>query len=476
MEPHLKRTAIIVTTGQPPEVPHFTTRYYGESLLGRALIGLHKVGIERAVIVMSQNDQPTIGHCISEISHRIRVQTVTCVQEKDQSLSDAIRPYVDPNMEYIVFQLDQIVHPSLLKSVVQLSGGHDFAAFAFANISMERGKITGLENIPKKFAVIFHNKEHRRCIPSGVKDSQWVSSDIFVFSGTVLAELNYQFLDDLLQTKLSEPPIHVEFISDAWCFKVRTDTSKQDIETFFWGIAFKEISGEFSKAVNSKFSKPLSLWLSQMQVAPNTISSAQLILYALASLFLLWPEPWAFIPFAVIWQFAAGVLDRCDGETARIRNYESEDGAKYDVLIDDLRFLIPFAAVTARAWLLNQELIYILVFGATMAVFLILTSLEIRFMRRKGYLSRQVMGVDYTKSLESDTAWARFFRRFRPFFKGDARTFMISVLSLSLNTLLIFWLFVANIIYMALQGAVLVWQLRSKNTTPTAHNAELVRS
>ena len=114
---------------------------------------------------------------------------------------------------------------------------------------------------------------------------------------------------------------------------------------FFWKIAFKEISGEFSKLVNSKLSKPMTFLFVRLGFSPNAISIIELVLFVVASAFLLINHYWALVMFAVIWQFAAGVLDRCDGETARVRNYESEAGGRFDMLIDDLRFGLQLHAV-----------------------------------------------------------------------------------------------------------------------------------
>ena len=44
----------------------------------------------------------------------------------------------------------------------------------------------------------------------------------------------------------------IGFIEKAWWLKVTGEESKEQITEFFWQMAFKEISGEFSKLVNAK--------------------------------------------------------------------------------------------------------------------------------------------------------------------------------------------------------------------------------
>ena len=102
--------------------------------------------------------------------------------------------------------------------------------------------------------------------------------------------------------------------------------------------------------------------------------------------------------FAVVWQFSAGVLDRCDGEVARIRNYESEAGARFDMLIDDLRFALPFVFLTIACYRESHRDLYLVVAVATAAWYSTAVVYHNRFLRRAGYVSIQTMGVDFFKA------------------------------------------------------------------------------
>ena len=145
------------------------------------------------------------------------------------------------------------------------------------------------------------------------------------------------------------------------------------------------------------------------------------------------------IVFAVVWQFAAGVLDRCDGETARMRNYESEAGGRLDMLIDDLRFGLPFVFLTIACYLeFHLDLTYVFVAAATFAWYFTAVIFHNRFLRRAGYVSHQAMGMDFFKTREG--AWLKLYQRIQPFVKGDIRTFYIFLLTFLGHKNVLFWM------------------------------------
>jgi phosphatidylglycerophosphate synthase len=176
--------------------------------------------------------------------------------------------------------------------------------------------------------------------------------------------------------------------------------------------------------------------------SPNAISILELSLFLVSSAFLLIPQYWAMLVFAVVWQFSAGVLDRCDGEVARIRNYESEAGARFDMLIDDLRFALPFVFLTIACYRESHRDLYLVVALATAAWYSTAVVYHNRFLRRAGYVSIQTMGVDFLKT-QAETRWFAVFRRIQPFTKGDIRTFYIFMASFLGSKSVLFWMLVA---------------------------------
>ena len=258
-----------------------------------------------------------------------------------------------------------------------------------------------------------------------------------------LQHLSCSNVADLIPHWHKQQLLRLGFVENVWWLPVTGRESQEDRTEFFWRIAFKEISGEFSKLVNSHLSKPLTFLFVRFGFSPNAISILELSLFLVSSAFLLIPQYWAMLVFAVVWQFSAGVLDRCDGEVARIRNYESEAGARFDMLIDDLRFALPFVFLTIACYReSHRDLTYLVAAVATAAWYSTAVFYQNRFLRRAGYVSVQTMGVDFLKT-QAQTGWFSVFRRIQPFTKGDIRTFYIFLATFLGNKSVLFWMLVA---------------------------------
>ena len=69
--------------------------------------------------------------------------------------------------------------------------------------------------------------------------------------------------------------------------------------------------------------------------------------------------------------------------------YESEAGARFDVLIDDLRFALPFVFLTIACYRESHRNLYLVVAVATAAWYGTAVVYHNRFLRRAGYVSIQ---------------------------------------------------------------------------------------
>jgi phosphatidylglycerophosphate synthase len=244
----------------------------------------------------------------------------------------------------------------------------------------------------------------------------FISTDITICRHADLANLAFDTYAELIQCWRETQALCIGFIANAWWLKVTGQETSEQLKAFFWKIAFKEISGEFSKLVNSKLSKPVTFLFVDLGFSPNAISILELVLFLFASVFLLFPYYWTMILFAIIWQFSAGVLDRCDGEVARIRNYESDAGGRFDMLIDDLRFALPFLFLTVACYReYASPLSYLLAAMVTTLWYGTAVVRHSQFLRRSGYVSIQTMGQDFFKNRQG--AWVKSIDAFNPLSK-----------------------------------------------------------
>ncbi len=452
----------------------------GESVLGRALVALSKSGFRAAIVATGVGRKEHVERLIGEVRHRLSLTAEVHEMTDAASIGSLLENTDEP---FLLLETDKILHPTLLKQAAALDPSRGPVLVCYRHVDLQNGTARFDPALPEKYRVMFADtRQLTRVELAGTNGTMVegraldrpprmgtdvpggsVSTEIAVFKPSQLrAVTGWTSFADLIGRWNASRAVSFAFASGAWWFKLSPETTDTQLRELFWRIAFKEISGEFSKAVNSKFSKPLSLFLARKRVTPNAISSVQMLLFVLAAAFLFIDAYWATLTFAVVWQFSAGVLDRCDGETARIRNHESEGGAKYDVLVDDLRFGLPFFALT---WIVyaegGRDPVILIAAGLTLLLFLAATVRELTFMRSLGYQSRQVVGADIARSLGNKSFQARFFHTFRPFFKGDARTFMVFLVSLSGNKTALFWALILNVLFMGVQAWLSIWKLKT---------------
>ncbi len=456
--------AVLIALNTEPVGAAYDSVYGGETLLNRTLIAMSKAGIRLVQIICADGQREQSEFMINSVRKRIALEYRVSELKSDEMLSKKISSVVGNwDDAFLIFETDKIVHPTFFDQAATFPSRQTPVLFAYNNVWLDDGQVTFAGSFPEKFKVIFYNtsafmkialrenvSQHGTFEPAtshpveislDLKDGV-ISTDIAVCRRSDLQNIAFKNFAEMIQRWKENNILTTGFLEKAWWLKVTGTESKAQITEFFWRMAFKEISGEFSKLVNSKLSKPMTFLFVRLGFSPNAISIIQLILFLASSSFLLVNRYWAMIIFAIIWQFAAGVLDRCDGETARVRNYESEAGGRFDMLVDDLRFGLPFVFLTLAQYRESQQwLNYVLVAAATCAWYVTAAVFHNRFLRRAGYVSHQAMGVDFLKTQEG--AWLKFYQRIQPFLKGDIRTFYIFVLTFLGHKEVLFWTLVA---------------------------------
>ena len=457
--------AVLLALNTAPVEAAYHAVYGGEALLTRALVALSKSGIQYVGIICHEEHREKIAALIGTVRSRLTLQYDICPVGTGEILSEVVFRLVGPwDTSFLLLEANKVVHPTFFAQAAQFTASPKPVLVAYKHVWLTEGKVAFASAFQDKFKVIFahpqsftkieldqsvfqsdifdiglaHPPEISPSLPNGI-----FSTDVVVCHRAHLQHCSWDNFAELIQYWRKRQLLRLGFVENVWWLPVTGRESQEDRSDFFWRIAFKEISGEFSKLVNSHLSKPLTFLFVRLGFSPNAISILELGLFLVASAFLLIPQYWAILVFAVVWQFSAGVLDRCDGEVARIRNYESEAGARFDMLIDDLRFALPFVFLTIACYReSHRDLGYLIVALATAAWYGSAVIYHSRFLRRAGYVSIQAMGVDFLKT-QAETRWFAAFRRIQPFTKGDIRTFYIFLASFLGNKSVLFWILVA---------------------------------
>lgn len=456
--------AVLIALNTEPIGATYDSVYGGETLLNRALIAMSKAGVRLVKIICTDGQRKKIELMINSVRKRITLEYEVSELRSDEILSNKISCVVGKwDGFFLIFEADKIVHPTFFEQAAKFHAQQKPLLCAYKNVWLDNGQVAFAGSFTEKFKVIFKNTNaftkialsedafqdapydlaasHLVEISPDLKNGV-ISTDIAVCRRSDLQHIAFKNFAEMIQRWNEKNLLATGFLEKVWWLKVTGKESKEQITEFFWKIAFKEISGEFSKLVNSKLSKPMTFLFIRLGFSPNAISVIELILFLVSSSFLLVNQYWAMIAFAITWQFAAGILDRCDGETARVRNYESEVGGRFDMLIDDLRFGLPFVFLTIALYRESQQwLIYVFVAVITFAWYFTAVVFHNRFLHRAGYVSHQAMGIDFLKTQKG--VWLKFFQRIQPFIKGDIRTFYIFLLTFLGHKNVLFWVLVA---------------------------------
>ena len=111
---------------------------------------------------------------------------------------------------------------------------------------------------------------------------------------------------------------------------------------FLFNHISKNVSGWFSKKINSKISIPISKLLIKTSIHPNVITLIVGLIGISCGVFYAINMPFV---GAIILQ-SATILDRCDGEVARIKLRESKFGQWFDTALDQLSYFSMFLGIS----------------------------------------------------------------------------------------------------------------------------------
>ena len=143
--------------------------------------------------------------------------------------------------------------------------------------------------------------------------------------------------------------------------------------------------------------------LVEMGISPHLVTVFFVLPPGLAAAYLTWNTPsyWELVLAGVLWQMAA-ILDRCDGEIARVKLAESRFGAWFDTVTDNLAYFCVVAAILSGTHRLHpQDSLYTYVSVAAV-VSLILSTLVAQPKRvrlARGYPKRRSTALQVSRSL-----------------------------------------------------------------------------
>jgi phosphatidylglycerophosphate synthase len=156
--------------------------------------------------------------------------------------------------------------------------------------------------------------------------------------------------------------------------RVRDRQGVRAAKDMLFGQVTKSTSGFVSRHLNARLSIPTSKLLVETGLSPHLITVLLVLPTGLASAYLVsFADDYLRLALAgLLWQLAA-VLDRCDGEVARVRLCESSFGAWFDTVTDNLAYIAAYAGLLAGMYRLYPEAPLYLYLGGSAIASLLLT-------------------------------------------------------------------------------------------------------
>jgi len=156
-----------------------------------------------------------------------------------------------------------------------------------------------------------------------------------------------------------------------------TNTAK-DAEDLIFNYVGKTATGWISRNINSKFSLPTSRQLIKTPLTPNMISIGINIIGSLCGVFYVLGHP----VIGSLFMHTATIMDRCDGEVARVKLMETKKGEWVDTISDQFTVLSFLLGVPIGYYLISNKPIALILGGINISIFLFFVIWSFYFLTR----------------------------------------------------------------------------------------------
>lgn len=203
--------------------------------------------------------------------------------------------------------------------------------------------------------------------------------DIFSIRGTVVGAflacgklleksiINSSSLKTLLSELVSRDKVKFKDFTNGYWLRLTSDNeSAKKAEDLLFSHAGKTLTGWISRNINSKISLRVSRYLIRTPLTPNIISILINVIGMLSGpLYAIGHPVWG----ATFLQIAT-ILDRCDGEVARIRLMETKRGQWVDTVSDQVTVLSFIFGVTIGYYNITKNPFILVLGGLNLGIFI----------------------------------------------------------------------------------------------------------
>lgn len=203
----------------------------------------------------------------------------------------------------------------------------------------------------------------------------------FIASGTLLdkAVTDSMSIKNLVQELVPRDKVRYRKFENGYWMRLDSeqDAPKRAEELLFTTVG-KTATGWISRNINSKFSLPTSRLLIKTPLTPNMISVLINVIGSLCGVFYAIGHP----VIGALCLHAATILDRCDGEVARVKLMETKKGEWVDTISDQFTMLSFILGVPIGYYFTSGSYIAIVLGGINISIFLFFVIWALYFLKK----------------------------------------------------------------------------------------------
>ncbi len=223
----------------------------------------------------------------------------------------------------------------------------------------------------------------------------------FMAQGKLLEEsiMDSMSLSTFIKEHISREKVKFRKFDDSYWGRLSSDKdAAKKAEDLIFGFVGKTATGWLSRAVNSKISLPTSRILVKTPLTPNMISVLINVIGALCGVFYALGHP---VVGALCMQ-AATILDRCDGEVARVKLMETKKGQWVDTISDQATVLSFLLGVPIGYYSLTHNPIALILGGLNISIFIFFVIWSFYFLKKYTNSGSLVAYFEVDKLVEAD--------------------------------------------------------------------------
>ncbi|MDY6967547.1 MAG: CDP-alcohol phosphatidyltransferase family protein [Spirochaetota bacterium] len=439
----------------------------GEPLLRRSVLACQLYGIETFYLIYQKNEKDKWSNQLIEKRITSKIEWIESSDDLTKDMENIYNNVCDKDEHMLIFGIDTLIHPSILDNIKNLDQDNSYIC-VWANSYEKNGShFTQTKPLPTdKYIsnnilelnkIIISNIEANKPLTGDVdykildlgynkKDCNLISLDILVASiKKIYQHRDYDSLSSLIENIIKKGQLKIFGINrGVWC-KLKNRKSLSIAQKLLFTTVTKKTSGPISRHINSRISKPITKVLLKLKFTPNISTILTVITAFIASYFFLFDGYLNLVLAGFFWQMAA-VVDRCDGELARIRHYVTDFGGWLDTITDNLEYTVLFICFVTSMYLSKESLIqdrslYIIIGSIVFLLLATSSAFLFIFMKKTGMNSQQTFVHDFQEIADREGGIAKVLNFLKPASKRDMWSFILFLLCLANLKEEIFWIF-----------------------------------